>query len=120
MEKAAKLLSGAGEELVNVYGTHPSATYFNGLGIAKVLFSAYDDPRGAEHLYCKMIALEPLRYEGYRELAAALQQIGDTQGAMSLVRGYRKQFPDNVNAQRDEEILVSSINASAAAAPDSS
>jgi len=119
LEKAAKLLSGAGEELLNVYGTHPSATYFNGLGIANVLLSVYDDPRGAEQLYRKLIALEPERYEGYRELAAALQQIGDTQGAMALVRGYLKRFPDNVNAQRDEEILVSSINASAAAEADS-
>ena len=119
LEEAAELLNLAGEQLLEVYGTQPSATYFNGLGIANVLFSVYEDIEAAKSLYRKVIAREPERYEGYRELAAALQLVSDMPGAVALVRGYRKDYPDNVQAQRDEDILVNAIRASAAAVPDS-
>ena len=109
LAKGAKLLGLAGDELMKAYGNRSTATYFNAMGIANVLFDAYGDAERAERLYRKVIAREPDKYEAYRELAAALQENGDVAAALDVVREFRERDASNDSAAKDEQILLNAM-----------
>ena len=104
-EESAEYLEKAGLELLKVYGSHPSASYENGLAIAGILFDRYQDVDRAGKVYRMAIEREPSRYEAYHELAAVLQAAGETDSALDLVVEYRDEYGDLDAAVRDEQIL---------------
>jgi tetratricopeptide (TPR) repeat protein len=104
-EESAEYLEKAGLQLLKVYGSHPSASYENGLAIGSILFSRYLDIERAGNVYRMAIEREPSRYEAYHELAAALQAAGETDSALDLVVAYRDEFGDHEAAITDEQIL---------------
>ena len=90
--------------LIERVGIEPAATYDNIIALTGVLiqepYSAYDR---AEGLYHQAIALAPERWEGYYELAAALQAKGDVPGALAVLQQYKEQYgerPELVEAER--------------------
>ena len=112
LPEGAELLERAGDELMKAYGNQSTATYYNAMGIANVLFDAYGESERAERLYRKVMAREPVKYEAYRELAAALQQNGDVAGALAVVREFQKHDASNDAAVDDEQILLNAMRKS--------
>ena len=87
-------------------GIEPAATYDNIIALTGVLiqepYSAYDR---AEPLYYQAIALAPKRWEGYYELAAALQAKGDVAGALAILQQYKEQYGERPELVEAEGIL---------------
>jgi hypothetical protein len=107
-EESADYLERAGLELLRIYGSHPSASYENGLAIGSILFNRYREIDRAETVYRMAMEREPSRYEAYHELAAALQSVGRTDQAIDVIVEYRNKHGDLPEAVEDEKILRSS------------
>ena len=105
VEESAEFLEKAGLKLLEMYGSHPSASYTNGLAIGSILFDRYRDIDRAGAVYRMAIEREPSRYEAYHELAAALQSAGRTDIAIDLIVEYRDEYGDLDTAVEDEQIL---------------
>ena len=105
VEESAEFLEKAGLKLLEIYGSHPSASYTNGLAIGSILFDRFRDIDRAGAVYRMAIEREPSRYEAYHELAAALQSAGRTDIAIDLIVEYRDEYGDLDTAIEDELIL---------------
>ncbi len=92
--------------LIERVDVEPAATYDNIIALTGVLiqepYSAYDRAVG---LYHQAIALAPKRWEGYYELAAALQAKGDVAGALAVLQQYKEQHGERPELVEAEGIL---------------
>ena len=109
MDSAAAFVEQAADELLAVYGRHPSATYGNLLALSSTLLNTYRDYERAERVYRRAIAREPERFDGYHELAATLQASGKLQEAIDLIVGFQNEYGPWEEAQQDEAILRTSL-----------
>ena len=109
LDSAAGFVEQAADELLAVYGHHPSATYGNLLALCSTLLNTYRDYDRAERLYYRAIALEPERFDGYHELAATLQAGGKLQEAIAVMERYQSDYGPLDEAQQDLTILQNSL-----------
>ena len=102
-------LQEAANELMAVYGQHPSATYENALALASIFLNTYRDYDRAEAIYRDAIAREPGRFDGYHELAATLQASDRTSEALDLVLTFQRQYGPTDTSQMDSVILENAL-----------
>ena len=112
MAIAARYLEEAVEYLSETVGEHPTATYENALALSGILLDTYRDLERAERAYRIAIALEPERYDAYRELAATLQAGGRVEDAIRLIGEYQDEFGATDGSEQDLETLHNALKIS--------
>ena len=115
-EQAVSFLQEAAEELFQMYGLHPSATYDNALALASIFLNTYRDYERAETLYRRAIAKEPERYDGYHELAATLQAGSRVPEAFDMVVAFQREYGPTDTSRMDSAILENALQKRRAAA----
>jgi hypothetical protein len=107
---AADFLERASNKLVSEYGLTNNAHYDNLLALGSILLSSYDEAEGAERVFRQAIALEPGQWNGYYELAAALQVQGRVRDGYDELVEYRMAYGGVKETLEAERILLEVMN----------
>ena len=101
----AKYLEKADRHLLDHYGEHADANYRNILILTDNLIDRYKLYDVGEHIYRRLIALEPDTVDAYYSLAAVLQMKGDVQAGLEVIEDFTQRYGKHEKLESAKEIL---------------
>jgi len=101
----AKYLEKADRHLLDHYGEQADANYRNILILTDNLIDRYKLYDVGEHIYRRLIVLEPDTVDAYYSLAAVLQMKGDARAGLEVIEDFTQRYGKHEKLESAKEIL---------------